>query len=159
VAKWRSNNCNIVSRKVINIIEEETLAILMEDDRIQWIIEELRFLRIRVADLELKVEQSNTSRTRVGTTEQANVAEGQSNVAERQLLAPIANGLRNGDRVRFTNKVRKPATARPSWTEEKEQLATVTNVTATQVHVTTDNQTKTWRVPNNLQLLYRQGTR
>jgi hypothetical protein len=134
----------------------------MEDDRIQSIIEELRSLRIRVADLELEVEQANTrSRTRGDTTEQANAAEKQANVVETQLQlqAPIANGLRSGDRVRITNKVRKPATAGPSWTEEKERLATVTNVTTTQVHVTTDNQTKTWRAPNNLRLLYRQGTK
>jgi hypothetical protein len=66
---------------------------------------------------------------------------------------PAAHGLRTGDRVRIKNKIRKPATAGPSWSETRERLATVTRVTPDQVHVVTDNGTKTWRARNNLSLI------
>ena len=110
----------------------------MEDRTFEELIEELQALRIRenaiIAQLE---EANNRQRTDNTTNEQA----------------ATAKGLKRGDRVRIRNKIRKPATAGPTWSEARERLATVTRVTTDQVHITTDNGTRTWRGPNNLQLI------
>lgn len=66
------------------------------------------------------------------------------------------NGIAEGDRIRIKNRVRKPATwisENSEWTEAKERLATVTQVTQGQIHFVTDNGTRTWRAPNNVRLL------
>jgi hypothetical protein len=65
----------------------------------------------------------------------------------------IGFALTRGSRVRIKNRVRRPATAGPAWNENRERLATVTRVTVDQVHIVTDNGTRTWRAPNNLALL------
>ena len=71
--------------------------------------------------------------------------------------APVArfevNGFRVGDRVRITNKVKKPATwpRGQVWSESEFRSATVTRVTRLQIHFVTDNGISTWRAPNNLE--------
>jgi hypothetical protein len=114
----------------------------MEDKTFEELIEELRDLRIKetaiITQIE-KINQERTTGTRKTDTSQGN-------------RAVIANGLKRGDRVRIRNKVRRPANAGPTWSEARERLATVTKVTIDQVHITTDNGTRTWRGPNNLQL-------
>jgi hypothetical protein len=116
----------------------------MTDTAVEDIIRELQALRIRVAHLERANE-------RVAQPERANEARSPS---ARE--TPVANGLRIGDRVRVTNKVRRPATAGSDWSEARERLATVTRVTREQVHIITDNGTRTWRGPNNLKLVHQQ---
>jgi hypothetical protein len=111
----------------------------MEDSRFEDLIEELRTLKIR--ETEIVAELNRVSK---GASE--------SRVENNEEDKPRV-GIAKGDRVRVTNKVRKPASAGPTWTEAKERLATVTSVSATQVHILTDNGTKTWRGPNNLRLL------
>ncbi|KAI2513064.1 hypothetical protein MHU86_1356 [Fragilaria crotonensis] len=119
----------------------------MEDESFEELIEELRELKIREADLTVKIE-----RARLARAERANAATLQSNdnhtLPDGTLF--FTNGFRQGDRVRITNKVRKPATAGPAWTEAQERSAVVTKVIPDQVHILTDNGTKTWRAPNNL---------
>ena len=117
----------------------------MEEKSFEDLIEELRTLKIR--ETEIVAELGRVNRARPGTNERNN--------RDNDNQTTVVNGIRRGDRVRITNKVRKPATAGPTWTEGKERLATVTSVTATQVHFETDNGTKTWRGPNNLRLLQR----
>ena len=67
------------------------------------------------------------------------------------------NGIRKGDRVRIKNKVKKPAswTRQIEWDKEKERSATVTKITATQIHFVTDNGVETWRAPNGLKRILR----
>ena len=114
----------------------------MEDSSSEALIEELRALRIRVAELE------HANRERDNTPRRADTS-----ITQR---LPIANGLREDDRVRIINKVRKPVTAGSTWTEAHERLATITSVTEEQqVYVITDNGSKTWRAPNNLRLFHR----
>jgi len=111
----------------------------MQNERqIEDLIEELRALRVRETVIIEQIEAANRVRTR---------RTGQHTI-NRQPVA--VNAIREGDRVRITNKVRKPATAGPSWTEHQERVATVTRVTAEQIHIVTDNGTRTWRAPNNL---------
>ena len=69
--------------------------------------------------------------------------------ARRSINGSLANGINKGDRIRIRNKVKKPATGTRPWDKEKEKTATVTRVTATQVHYITDNGGETWRAPNN----------
>lgn len=125
----------------------------MEDRNIEELIEELHELKIREAELTVRIE-----RARLARTERATVgALESSDSSHSQLGGPFfTNGFRPGDRVRVTNKVRKPATAGPAWTEARERLATVTKVIPDQVHILTDNGTKTWRAPNNLKRVLNQ---
>jgi hypothetical protein len=123
----------------------------MQDRSISELIEELRRVRIRESAIIEELENA-VRRARQRETEDENIVDVDEN---RIHPAVIANGLgiRVGDRVRIKNKVRKPATAGPSWSETRERAATVTKVTPEQVHVITDNGTKTWRAPNNLILV------
>lgn len=106
-----------------------------EDNRLENLIEELRTLKIRETEIvaELRRVSNAAPETRV------------DNEGDKHRV-----GFAKGDRVRITNKVRKPASAGPTWTEAKERLATVTSVNTTQVYILTDNGTRTWRGPNNL---------
>jgi len=111
----------------------------MEDRTFEELIEELQALRIRENAIIAQLEGAkNKARTGINPS---------------STQAATANGLQRGDRVRIKNKIRRPATAGPTWNEARERLATVTRVTTDQVHITTDNGTKTWRGPNNLQLI------
>jgi CHAT domain-containing protein len=118
----------------------------MEEKSVEQLIEELRALKIR--EIELITELARVTSDRVETNE--------TNRRDNEQTT-VVNGIRRGDRVRITNKVRKPASAGPTWTEAKERLATVTDTTPTQIHILTDNGTRTWRGPNNLRVLHKQG--
>jgi len=111
----------------------------MEDTRIENLIAELNALRIRVAHLEAGQEVLDTQRD-VDIDVNVNVV-----------------ALRRGDRIRITNRVKKPATwtGASVWDEERERVATVTQVTPKQVHFVTDNGTRTWRAPNNVRRIKR----
>lgn len=123
----------------------------MESERnIEELIEELRALRLRETAVIAEIEGAIEARTRRTTGTISN----DNNIGATPQLEAVVNGIRRGDRVRITNKVRKPATAAPTWTEQKEREATVTRVTPQQIHIVTDNGTRTWRGPNNLR---RQG--
>jgi hypothetical protein len=109
----------------------------MEEERsIDELIAELQELKIREAEIVTALERANrTARVRIPEVVEGHRQEGHAQV-------PYG----------FTNRVRRPATARVSWTEEREQLATVTRIVPDQVHIRTDNGTKTWRAPNNLEI-------
>lgn len=115
----------------------------MQDEHVASLIRELKALQLRksviIAELEEAYSASESANTNV-TTSEASV-----------------NGIRKGDRVRITNKVKKPAswTRQIEWDEEKERSATVTRVTATQIHFVTDNGVETWRKPNNPERILR----
>jgi hypothetical protein len=116
----------------------------MEDKDFDELIEELRELKIREREIISALDQaSRTGRVQTRHETEARPHEGQ---------AQVPYGFRQGDRVRITNKVRKPATAGPSWTEARERSAVVTKIVPDQVHILTDNGTRTWRAPNNLQI-------
>ena len=123
----------------------------MQDENINELIEELRCVRIRETSIieELQEAIRNAAQRRREEEIIVDVEENQDH--------PVvyANGLRIGigDRVRIRNRIRRPATAGPAWSEARERLATVTRITLDQVHVVTDNGTKTWRGPNNLHLI------
>jgi hypothetical protein len=123
----------------------------MDDRSFEELIEELHAVKIREAEITVELERranrAASERTRATIEPQDN---GQTSEAAHFSAPFFTNGFKRGDRVRITNKVRKPATSGPTWTEAKERLATVTRVIPDQVHILTDNGTKTWRAPNNL---------
>lgn len=107
---------------------------MIEED-IEELIIELRELQVRQAVVTAEIQRLH--QRRIGS--------------EPDLQTTTLNGFRVGDRIVITNRVRKPAAADASWTEAKERLATVTRIRPPdQVHITTDNGTKTWRSPNNI---------
>lgn len=60
-----------------------------------------------------------------------------------------------GDRVRITNRVRRPANwdERVRWNDREARNATVTGLSDGKVYFTTNNGTQTRRLPQNLRLL------
>ena len=58
-----------------------------------------------------------------------------------------------GDRVRILNAVHRPFGWAPAAHEGQDRVATVTRVTATRIHVTTDTGIVTWRAHHNVERL------
>jgi hypothetical protein len=117
----------------------------MQAKSINELIQELQQLRIRETAVIAEIREAIEAQDEAA----------QANDIELEDVDPPgdARGLRPGDRVRIKNKIRRPATAGPSWSETRERSATVTRVTVDQVHIITDNGTKTWRARNNLRLI------
>jgi hypothetical protein len=99
---------------------------------IDELIKEVRKLRIRVARLESERAPSKKEPTTVKVDE-----------------------VKTGDRIRITNKIRKPANwpEEVPWTEAKERVGTVTRLLKDQVHFRTDNGRDTWRATKNIRKL------
>ena len=105
----------------------------MTERSIEELIAELTELRIRVGQVETELSAQRT----LGT----------------ERVTPI--NLSKGDRVRITNQIRRPAVwpSTVAWddtTKEKERNATITHFRPGQVHIITENGTRTWRAANNL---------
>ena len=111
----------------------------MQDKQVEDLIAELKALNLRRSAI-------------IATLEGAYSVHGAVETVGSAFRVPIANGLVKGDRVRITNKVKRPAawTSQLAWDKERERSATVTKVTPTQVFFITDNGVETWRAPNNL---------
>ena len=109
-----------------------------QDYIIEQLIAEVRSLRIRLDTLEAEREGERS--------------EGEAIAEERNGNAETDGEFSVGDRIRITNKVRKPATWSKSvaWSEETERKGTVTRIIGDQVHFVTDNGTNTWRAQNNI---------
>lgn len=109
---------------------------------IDSLTQELQNLHLRIEQIERTIAaQTASQRGRI-----------ESAANERHEI----NGIAVGDRVRVKNKVKKPATwiSETPWSANKERIATVTRVTPLQIHFVTDNGTRTWRAPNNLEKLF-----
>ena len=114
-----------------------------EDIDIEALIAEWEALQIRATGIVRRLEAAEARRSsRPDAVPSTTVARGAS-----------VNGLRRGDRVRIKNRVIKPATwpSNRVWLKEEARLATMTKVTTQQAHFITDNGTRTWRAPNNLE--------
>jgi hypothetical protein len=119
----------------------------MQTKSVNELIQELQQLRIRETAVIAEIREAIQAQDEAA---QANDIELEDVVAG----PPVdARELRPGDRVRIKNKIRRPATAGPSWSETRERSATVTRLTVDQVHIITDNGTRTWRARNNLRLI------
>lgn len=119
----------------------------MEERQITDLIEELKALKLRESVVISQLEAAN--KRRVESNRESPIGTS----FDTQTATDI--GLLVGDRVYVINRVRKPATwtSNVAWSADKERRATVTRVTATQVHILTDNGVRTWRAPNNLRKL------
>ena len=110
---------------------------MVEDRNIDSLINELRSLKLRVSQVENQLRERR---------EQEEVA----------VATPVTShdALTRGDRVRIINKIKRPANWLARWDEqdiENERRATVAHLVRDQVWIVTDNGTKTWRAPNNLE--------
>ena len=108
----------------------------MQEERVEELINELQALRIRQTAIINEIQQAIREET--GHNGQNDIEEDDVNVRVQG-----AFGFSRGDRVRIKNKVKKPATAGPAWSESRERLATVTKIRVDQVHIRTDNGTMT----------------
>jgi hypothetical protein len=97
---------------------------------IEELTKEIRQLRIRVARLE---SERTPAKKATATTVKVDT-------------------LKIGDRIRITNKIRRPITwpEDTPWTEDNERVGTVTRLTKDQVHLRTDNGRITWRATRNV---------
>ena len=117
-----------------------------EEDSIEDLLEDLRQLRIRETAIIARIQSAAERRGRPTAFAAANRS------GEQEQPPSVTNvHFAIGARVRIKNKIRRPATAGGDWTEDRERVATVTGVRVDQVHFVTDNGTRTWRAPNNLQ--------
>ena len=120
----------------------------MADESLDDLIQELQELRIRQGIVITRIQIAEERRraiehTRTEVAERAEIGHEPTSGPEPQLEI--------GARVRIKNKIRKPASSGPDWTESKERLARVTGRHKEQIHIITDNGTSTWRARNNLQ--------
>jgi hypothetical protein len=108
---------------------------------IDSLTQELQNLHLRIEQIERAIAAQTATQGR-----------SESATDERREI----NGIAVGDRVRVKNKVKKPATwiSDTPWSANKERIATVTRVTPSQIHYVTDNGTRTWRAPNNLEKVF-----
>jgi hypothetical protein len=108
------------------------------EDSLTELIAELRDLNIRQAEVVARIGVLTNAHDTDGTPPTIGIA---------------VNGFKKGDRVKITNKVKKPAVwpREKEWIESQFRLATVTKVSRLQVHFLTDNGVRTWRAPNNLE--------
>jgi hypothetical protein len=105
-----------------------------KDQTIEQLIAQVQALQIRVTQLESARDERTVF---VGASVAASIE------------------FKQGDRVRIRNALKKPATwpRNIEWKKELAQVATVTHTHRDQVHFVTDNGVKTWRAPNNLELI------
>lgn len=94
-------------------------------ESIEELIAQLKLIKIQEANIIARIE----------------AAAHKKDEDKSETTRPATNRLTKGDRVRITNRVRKPATwnNETAWDEDKGRLATVTKVTPEQVHIITDN--------------------
>ena len=113
----------------------------MSKNEIGSLIDELKNLRLRETRILALIEAANERNERSGGCPSPS-------------SSVNAAFFTRGDRVRVTNRVRRPVNW-PSdrrWDEQLARAATVTHVTAVpdRVYFTTDNGIETWRIPTNL---------
>ena len=101
----------------------------MADDELDQIIRELERLRIRREHLLARFTEVREHRQR-----------------NEGVDAPLTVG----DRVRITNRVRRPNGWPPAPRDDADRAGTVTRVTSTRVYITTDTGIATWRAPTNV---------
>ena len=120
----------------------------MGDRVLEELTQELKELRIRENAVIETIERITESRRLSVEPQERNTPSIAYPVAE-----VASSDLRVGTRVRVKNKIRKPATAGNEWTERKERVGIVTEIRGDQVHFITENGTRTWRNPNNLEII------
>jgi hypothetical protein len=117
----------------------------METKSVDALIQELKALQLREAEVLALIEQANKRR---------DLAAGHHGVYTEH-GTNIDHGFEQGDRIRITNKVTKPAHwgVNDIWQYRDAQRATVTFTTKERIYFVTDNGVTTWRAPRNIKRL------
>jgi hypothetical protein len=113
----------------------------MVDNKIQALIDELKVLKLRETEILEQLEVENVRRNR--ETREARLV---------RHSTTTGHGFEQGDRIRITNQVKKPAHwgVDERWNFNNAQKATVTFTTTDRVYFVTDNGVTTWRTPRNI---------
>lgn len=121
----------------------------MDEPSLQDLVQELRTLRIREAQILDRIEV-------IATKTPAEEKE-QPPASSAEAATP---GFKIGDRIVIQNKVKKPAnwSDQHPWLESEHRVATIRDIirlgpTNIQIHFITDGGIETWRAPNNVSLL------
>jgi hypothetical protein len=132
----------------------------MQDNGLKALINELKSLKIQEAKIKERESVLIRQIEAIGETESTHKVDRVTEPQRPNNNPTTVSGIKQGDRVVIRNKIRRPATCTTDtqWTKEKEQIATVTRVTPSQIHFVTDNGTRTWRAPNNLSKLLSKKT-
>jgi hypothetical protein len=114
----------------------------MENKSVDELIQELKALQLREAEVLVLIEQANQRRDLVAGHHGVHTKHGTT----------TNHGFEQGDRIRITNQVTKPAHwgVNELWQYRDAQRATVTFTTKERVYFVTDNGVTTWRAPRNI---------
>jgi hypothetical protein len=114
----------------------------METKSVDALIQELKALQLREAEVLKLIEQANKRRDLVA---------GHHGVCTEHGTT-TNHGFEQGDRIRITNRITKPAHwgINEPWHYRDAQKATVTFTTQDRVYFVTDNGVTTWRAPRNI---------
>jgi hypothetical protein len=115
----------------------------MVDNKIHELIEELKVLKLRETEIIAQLEVENVRRNRETREKEARLV---------RHSTTTGHGFEQGDRIRITNQVKKPAHwgVDERWNYIDAQKATVTFTTTDRVYFVTDNGVTTWRTPRNI---------
>jgi hypothetical protein len=114
----------------------------MIDNKIHELIEELKALKLREAEIIEQLAVENVRRNR----------EARENGARLVRRTTTGHGFEQGDRIRITNQVKKPYNwGDDHWNYHEARIATVTFTTPNRIHFVTDNGLTTWRAPRNIE--------
>jgi hypothetical protein len=113
----------------------------MQDTGLKALINELKSLKIQEAKIKERESVLIRQIEAIGETESTHKVDRVTEPQRPNSNPTTVSGIKQGDRVVIRNKIRRPATctADTQWTKEKEQIATVTRVTPSQIHFVTDN--------------------
>jgi len=110
----------------------------MEGREIQRLINELKALHIKEAEVLHQLEAAASDRSR-----RDQKGEGRDRNQEKGTFV-------TGQRVYITNNIRRPINCPAHWQIQKERFATVIKQANNKVFIRTDNGVETWRAPKNL---------
>ena len=125
-----------------------------EEDEITKLIQELKDLKIREAQVLLRLERAHQKNKNQERCEETSTDSTTPSARENE---DNTRGYKKGDRIVITNRVKKPVNWKGEWTATKERHATVTISTTEKVFFKTDNGVFTWRAPKNI--VHQQTTR
>jgi hypothetical protein len=107
----------------------------MERKKIHDLINELKNLQLREAEIIAQIDETNTGLAR-----------------HHGAGATVEHDFNKGDRVRVKNQVKKPNNwGNDVWNYQQARVATIIFTTTDRVYFVTDNGIRTWRAPHNLE--------
>jgi hypothetical protein len=150
---------------------------LMENERIEELIAELKNIRDRESEILVELEDNIRSRiedpprtpldrrtsapdagssrvpVRNRTSSNRNFSSGKASSDKTPQVLATVNGIARGDRVFLRTRVNKPADwpANRKFDQQASRYGIVTDIASNKISVLTDTKIDTWRAPHNVQ--------